>query len=229
MVALCMFRSREFSGGTATMMIWAFGVLGIHFFTSLYLQQTLGFSPVKAAPAFVPMAPCVAVFAALAPQAQARAGAHRTVAFGLLLMVVGLVLFARLGLHASYASLLPVTCLDGRRRSAAHLPSEPAPAPGRDRPALLTVPPCSRDGRDGRAARAEIHGGQPEGRGHRRVPGRTLVVPAQSQPPSRRPSSRPAERLTSRRRPAHGRTPDAGPTPDPAAGMTAGDPGLARS
>ena len=47
MVDLAMFRRREFSGGTGTMMIWAFGVLGIYFFTSLYLQQTLGFSPVS--------------------------------------------------------------------------------------------------------------------------------------------------------------------------------------
>jgi MFS family permease len=102
-----MFRSREFSGGVGTMMIWAFGILGIYFFTSLYLQLTLGFSPVKAGLAFVPMALCVAVFAAIAPRVQAVAGAHRTVAFGMLLMVVGLVLFARLGLQASYASLLP--------------------------------------------------------------------------------------------------------------------------
>ena len=50
MVDLTMFRSREFSGGIGTMMIWAFGILGIYFFTSLYLQQTLGFSPVKAWP-----------------------------------------------------------------------------------------------------------------------------------------------------------------------------------
>jgi len=47
MVDLKMFRSREFSGGTGTMMIWAFGILGIYFFTSLYLQQTLGFSPAR--------------------------------------------------------------------------------------------------------------------------------------------------------------------------------------
>jgi EmrB/QacA subfamily drug resistance transporter len=107
MVDLTMFRSREFSGGTGTMMIWAFGILGIYFFTSLYLQETLGFSPVKAGLAFVPMALLVAVSASLAPRVQARAGAHRTVAGGMVLMVAGLVLFARLGLHASYASLLP--------------------------------------------------------------------------------------------------------------------------
>jgi EmrB/QacA subfamily drug resistance transporter len=122
MVPLSMFRSREFSGGTATMMIWAFGVLGIYFFTSLYLQQTLGFSPVKAGLAFVPMALCVAVFAGLAPQVQARAGAHRTVAFGMLLMVVGLVLFARLGLHATYASLLPGFLLFGAGAGLMNVP-----------------------------------------------------------------------------------------------------------
>src|SRR6516164_7418742 len=122
MVDLKMFRSREFSGGTGTMMIWAFGILGIYFFTSLYLQQTLGFSPVEAGLAFVPMALCVAVFAAIAPQVAARAGAHRTVAFGMLLMVVGLVLFARLGLDAHYASLLPGFMLFGAGAGLMNVP-----------------------------------------------------------------------------------------------------------
>jgi EmrB/QacA subfamily drug resistance transporter len=122
MVDLTMFRSREFSGGTGTMMIWAFGILGIYFFTSLYLQQTLGFSPVKAGLAFVPMALCVAVFATIAPRVQAWAGAHRTVAFGMLLMVAGLVLFARLGLNVSYAALLPGFMLFGAGAGLMNVP-----------------------------------------------------------------------------------------------------------
>ncbi len=122
MVDLTMFRSREFSGGIGTMMIWAFGILGIYFFTSLYLQQTLGFSPVKAGLAFVPMALCVAVFATIAPRVQARAGAHRTVAFGMLLMVVGLVLFARLGLNVSYPALLPGFMLFGAGAGLMNVP-----------------------------------------------------------------------------------------------------------
>ena len=117
-----MFRRREFSGGSGTMMIWAFGILGIYFFTSLYLQQTLGFSPTKAGLAFVPMALCVAVFAGIAPRVEARAGAHRTVAFGMLLMVVGLVLFARLGLQASYTSLLPGFMLFGAGAGLMNVP-----------------------------------------------------------------------------------------------------------
>jgi len=122
MVDLTMFRSREFSGGIGTMMIWAFGILGIYFFTSLYLQETLGFSPVKAGLAFVPMALCVAVFAAIAPPVAARAGAYRTVAFGMLLMVVGLVLFARLGLTVSYPALLPGFMLFGAGAGLMNVP-----------------------------------------------------------------------------------------------------------
>jgi EmrB/QacA subfamily drug resistance transporter len=122
MVDLAMFRRREFSGGTGTMMIWSFGILGIYFFTSLYLQLTLGFSPTKAGLAFVPMALCVALFAGLAPRVEAWAGAHRTVAFGMLLMVAGLVLFARLGLDVSYAGLLPGFMLFGAGAGLMNVP-----------------------------------------------------------------------------------------------------------
>jgi EmrB/QacA subfamily drug resistance transporter len=122
MVPLQMFRRREFSGGMSTMMIWSFGILGIYFFTSLYLQGILGFSPTEAGLAFVPMALSVAVFATIAPRIAALAGAHRTVAFGMLLMVVGLVLFARLGLGASYSDLLPGFILFGAGAGLMNVP-----------------------------------------------------------------------------------------------------------
>ncbi len=122
MVQLSMFRRREFSGGTGTMMIWSFGILGIYFFTSLYLQETLGFSPTKAGLAFVPMALCVAVFAAIAPRVEAWAGAHRSVAAGMLLMVIGLVLFAGLGRSVSYTALLPGFMLFGAGAGLMNVP-----------------------------------------------------------------------------------------------------------
>jgi EmrB/QacA subfamily drug resistance transporter len=107
MIDLAIFRIRQFSGGTGTMMIWAFGILGIYFFTSLYLQDIIGFSPTKAGLSFVPMAISLAVFASLAPRVQSWIGAHRAVALGMAMMVVGLVLFARLGTSAGVGSLLP--------------------------------------------------------------------------------------------------------------------------
>ncbi len=122
MVELGMFRQRELSGGTSTMMIWAFGILGIYFFTSIYLQEILGFSPTKAGLAFVPMALTIAVFAAIASRVELWAGAHRTVAAGMLLMVVGLVLFGRLGLQASYDSLLPGFMLFGAGAGLMNVP-----------------------------------------------------------------------------------------------------------
>jgi EmrB/QacA subfamily drug resistance transporter len=107
MVALSLFRSRVFGGGTVTMMLWAFGIFGIYFFTSIYLQNVLGFSPTKAGLAFVPMALCMAAFAALAGPVTARLRAHRTIALGMLIMAAGLVLIARLGQGATFASLMP--------------------------------------------------------------------------------------------------------------------------
>jgi EmrB/QacA subfamily drug resistance transporter len=113
MIPLRVFRSAAFSGGLGTMMIWSFGVLGIYFFTSLYLQGNLGFSPTKAGLAFLPMALCLVVAAALSPQVVRLLGEHRTVAASMAVMTVGLLLFARLGAGATFAGLVPGFVLFG--------------------------------------------------------------------------------------------------------------------
>src|SRR5215510_12493628 len=94
MVDVTLFRSRVFTGGTTVMMLWAFGIFGIYFFTSIYLQTILGFSPTEAGLAFVPMAVCMALFASLAAPVASRIGAHRTVGLGMVIMTVGLYLFS---------------------------------------------------------------------------------------------------------------------------------------
>src|SRR5215469_14723153 len=122
MVQISLFRSRVFSGGTLVMMMWAFGVFGIYFFTSLYLQSILGFSPVKAGLAFLPMALVLAVFATISEQVAARISAHRTVALGMAIMAGGLYLFARQGLHAGYADLMPGFVLFGAGAGLMNVP-----------------------------------------------------------------------------------------------------------
>jgi EmrB/QacA subfamily drug resistance transporter len=122
MIQISLFRSRAFSGGTVVMMMWAFGVFGIYFFTSLYLQSVLGFSPLKAGLAFLPMALVLAVFATISEPVAARISAHRTVALGLAIMVGGLYLFARQGLHASYAGLMPGFLLFGAGAGLMNVP-----------------------------------------------------------------------------------------------------------
>jgi EmrB/QacA subfamily drug resistance transporter len=122
MIPLALFRSRVLSGGIGTMMLWAFGIFGIYFFTSIYLQNVLGFSPTKAGLAFVPMALCIALFAGIGGPLAARAGAHRVVALGMVLVAVGLYLFSRLGAGATFAGLMPGFVLFGAGSGLMNVP-----------------------------------------------------------------------------------------------------------
>jgi EmrB/QacA subfamily drug resistance transporter len=122
MVSMRLFRSRVFGGGTTVMMLWAFGIFGIYFFTSIYLQTILGFSATKAGLAFVPMAICMAIFASLAPQIAPRLSAHRTVALGMVAMTAGLYLFARLGGSATFGSLMPGLLMFGAGAGLMNVP-----------------------------------------------------------------------------------------------------------
>ena len=88
-------------------MLWGFGVLGVYFFTPLYLQGIVGFSPTTAGLAFVPMALLMAASATPAPYLAGKAGAGPTVAAGMALVAAGLGATAVLGRHAGFASLMP--------------------------------------------------------------------------------------------------------------------------
>ncbi len=107
MIDLSLFASRVFAGGTVALMMWAFGLFGIYFFTSLYLQDVLGFSAIRAGVAFVPMAILMAAGAAVSDRVAARVGAHRSVGVAMVLMGAGIVSVCLLGREASFADLMP--------------------------------------------------------------------------------------------------------------------------
>jgi len=107
MVNLGLFRIRQFTGGMSTQMIWAFGALAIYFFTSMYLQNILGFSPSKAGLLFVPMAFALAAFAGFSTLMEGWIGGYRTVSLGMAMMTVGLIMLNMHGEHATFGSLLP--------------------------------------------------------------------------------------------------------------------------
>ncbi|MET0417628.1 MAG: MFS transporter [Actinoplanes sp.] len=113
MMDLRFFRTRVFSGGLLAMGLWAFGVFGIYFFTAIYMQNVLGFSPTEAGAAFVPMALVMAVTATLAPRLEVRFGAARTVAVALALMAVSVAGISSYGEGTSYLDLLPWFLLYG--------------------------------------------------------------------------------------------------------------------
>ena len=107
MMNLGFLRQRVFTGGLLAMGLWAFGVFGIYFYTAIYLQNVLGFSPTQAGSAFVPMALIMAVSATLAPRLEARFGAGRTVATGLALMAIAIGGISSYGENTTYTDLLP--------------------------------------------------------------------------------------------------------------------------
>jgi EmrB/QacA subfamily drug resistance transporter len=113
MIDLGVFRQRVFSGGLVAIGLWAFGVFGIYFYTAIYLQNVLGFSPTEAGAAFVPMALVLAVMATLAPRLEARFGAGRTVAVSLALMAVAIAGLSMYGEGTTYWDLLPWFLLYG--------------------------------------------------------------------------------------------------------------------
>jgi len=113
MVDISLFARREFSGGIVAVMLWAFGLFGIYFFTSLYLQGVLGFSPTKAGAAFVPMALLMAGSAIVSDRVAARFGAYRSTGFGMLAMGLGIGSTALLGTDATFLSLMPSFAIIG--------------------------------------------------------------------------------------------------------------------
>jgi EmrB/QacA subfamily drug resistance transporter len=113
MMDLSFFRVRAFSGGLISIGLWAFGVFGIYFFTAIYLQNVLGFTPTGAGAAFVPMALVMAAVAAIAPRLEARFGAGRSVAVALGLMAIAIGGLSTVGEGSSYGALLPWFVLYG--------------------------------------------------------------------------------------------------------------------
>lgn len=113
MVALSLFRARVFTGGVLALMMWAFGLFGIYFFTSLYLQGVLGFSPAEAGAAFVPMALLMAGSAVASERMSHRFGAGRVVPVAMLLMAGGIASVSLLGADAGFWSLMPAFAVIG--------------------------------------------------------------------------------------------------------------------
>jgi hypothetical protein len=81
------------------------GIFGIFLFLTYYLQQTLGYSPVVAGVAFLPLIATLVVAANLANVVLLpRFGPKPLVTAGLLLAAGSLVWLTRIGLHSGYAS-----------------------------------------------------------------------------------------------------------------------------
>jgi EmrB/QacA subfamily drug resistance transporter len=94
MFDLSLFRNGTFTWGTAALVLWGCGMMGVFAYTSLYLQNVLDFSPIVAGAVFVPLAIVMAVIATISGKLAEKFGVLPTVLVGFVVAAVGLALLA---------------------------------------------------------------------------------------------------------------------------------------
>jgi hypothetical protein len=114
MFDLSLFRLPTFTGG----LVAAFGISATIFsmllYLVLYVQDVLGYSPLKAGLAFLPATVMIIIGAGIAQSLIARVGVRNVGLFGVTLGAIGMVLLLRLSVHGSYVGdllvgLIPLT------------------------------------------------------------------------------------------------------------------------
>ena len=103
LMRLSIFRVRSLAVADTVLLLLASGMFGMFFFASLYIQQILGYSPLKAGLAFLPVTAVIMIGAGLAQQLIRRFGVRNVGAFGIALGSVGLLALTQLPVHGSYA------------------------------------------------------------------------------------------------------------------------------
>ena len=133
MLDLGLFRDRTFTGANLLLLLVALAMFGVFFFLSLYVQNVLGYSPVKAGAAFLPMTALIMFVAPLAGRRSDRRGSRWLLTGGMLLLAAQLLYFSRLGVHEQNWSLVPGMLLGGAGMGAAMAPATAAGPQGRAR------------------------------------------------------------------------------------------------
>ena len=106
---------RNRAGSFLALGVLGAGMFGVFLFLTYYLQQTLGYSPIKTGLAFLPLTGALVITAGVAStRVLPRTGPRPLFAVGMALAAVGLALLAQLGVHASYPTqVLPGLILVG--------------------------------------------------------------------------------------------------------------------
>ena len=102
LMPLRIYHSRTLSASNLIVLLIGAAVFAMWFFVSLYLQQVLGYSPIQAGLAFLPMTIAIATCSTLASRMVQRFGAKSLLVTGMLLQTLGLVLFTDVSVGGTY-------------------------------------------------------------------------------------------------------------------------------
>jgi len=106
--------NRTRGGSLIALFITSIGIFGISLFLAYYLQTTLGYSPMRTGVAFLPLVAAIAFSATMASaRLLAKTGPRPLVPAGMILGMLGTVLFTRLTAHPDY---IGTCCRDSSSR-----------------------------------------------------------------------------------------------------------------
>jgi predicted MFS family arabinose efflux permease len=102
LVPLSIFRVKGLAAADVTQLIALAGFLSMFFFLTLYMQNVLGYSPIRTGAAYLPLTAGVAVSAGVSSQLLARIGTRPVIVAGALIAVGGLYYLSRVPVAGSY-------------------------------------------------------------------------------------------------------------------------------
>jgi EmrB/QacA subfamily drug resistance transporter len=106
LVRLGIFRVRSIAAANAALLLVASAMFGMFFFASLYVQEILGYNPLRAGLAFLPVTLGIGAGAGAAQQLIRRFGVRAVSTAGVMLAAVGMLVLTGLSVHGGYGSLL---------------------------------------------------------------------------------------------------------------------------
>jgi EmrB/QacA subfamily drug resistance transporter len=108
LIRLGIFRKRSLAGANTVMTLVAAGMMSMFFFVTLYVQQILGYSPLKAGLAFLPVTAGIIMGAGIAQTGIKRIGARAQAAIGIAVAAAGMFWLTGMPVDGSYLNdLLP--------------------------------------------------------------------------------------------------------------------------
>ena len=102
LVPFSIFRVRTMTGANVVGILIGASLFSMFFFISLYMQQVLGYSPIKAGLSYLPLAISIILSAGIASQLVTRVGFKPILAAGMALIAAGLIWFSQISVGGTF-------------------------------------------------------------------------------------------------------------------------------
>jgi EmrB/QacA subfamily drug resistance transporter len=102
LVPFSIFRVRTITGANVVGLLVGASLFAMFYFISLYMQQVLGYSPIKAGLSYLPLAVSIIISAGVASALVTKVGFKPILAAGMALIAIGLLWFSQISVHGSF-------------------------------------------------------------------------------------------------------------------------------